>query len=177
MADLLKILDEKGVSIANFAKQSGVNAERVHSWKAGRGNPKAEDSALIQNWLKKYYETNGNVEEIPTIQQQPIIKENQSEIHRLLSITEKITDSHLGLVRSHESLTQDHHKIILQNEELTKNITAHDQKEIDLIVARKIEAVIERLANQCIGQHWNTREEALKSMGIALAGKHQSNLQ
>ena len=127
VVDLLKILEEKGISIANFAKQSGVNPERVHSWKAGRGNPKSEDSELIQKWLNAYIYN--EVEESKPIS---LPTEKDSEVLRLLTLTEKITDSHLGLVRSHENLTIDHHKIINQNEYLTKALEKDIGQKINL---------------------------------------------
>ena len=135
VVDLFKLLEEKGISIANFSKQSGVNPERMHSWKAGRGNPKAEDSELIQKWLDTYIYNNSK--EISS-ENKAIVNESitttakDSEVLRLLTLTEKITDSHLGLVRSHENLTIDHHKIINQNEYLTKVLEKDIGQKINL---------------------------------------------
>ena len=130
-ADLLEYLERKGISIPNFAKQSGVSANRLHLWKAGRGNPKSDDTVLIQQWYEKHVVNDIKEDkEVHTIDKNTTAKD--SEVLRLLTLTEKITDSHLGLVRSHENLTIDHHKIINQNEYLTKVLEKDIGQKINL---------------------------------------------
>lgn len=51
VADLLNNLEEMGISVLSFSRETGISADRVYQWKSGRGNPKQEDSEIIQNWL------------------------------------------------------------------------------------------------------------------------------
>ena len=130
-ADLLDFLERKGISIANFAKQSGVSANRIHLWKAGRGNPKGEDAVLIQNWYNAYIKE--DVKEIDLVHtKESTTKEKESELQALLSITQVYAESHLGLVRSHEILNQNHTTALAQNEELIKLVGKDKGQKINL---------------------------------------------
>lgn len=81
------------------------------------------------------------------------------------------------MARSHENLTKSHLSALEQNGALTNLLTVHGQKEIDLIVGKKVEQVLEQIATSCIGQSWNTREEGLKVMGISLSKRVPSSKQ
>lgn len=56
---LKKIIKETGVSIAKISKDSQIKQDRIYKWLKDRGNPKAEDSKLLDLWIKK------QLEEIP----------------------------------------------------------------------------------------------------------------
>lgn len=49
---------EKKISIAQFARESGISEDRVYQWQNRKNrtgsNPKAEDVIKIQDWLRKY---------------------------------------------------------------------------------------------------------------------------
>ena len=127
-ADLLEYLERKGISIPNFAKQSGVSANRLHLWKAGRGNPKADDAVLIQRWYEKYV-----VNEVEHEKEvQSATTEKESELHALIRVTQVYAESHLGLVRSHEILNQNHQIALVQNDELIKMVGKDKGQKINL---------------------------------------------
>ena len=134
VAGLLDILEKKGISIASFSKQSGVNAERVHSWKAGRGNPKTEDSVLIQKWIDNHVINEGK--DLQQDKEQHIIESattgKETELQALLTITQVYAESHLGLVRSHEILNQNHQIALVQNDELIKMVEKDRGQKINL---------------------------------------------
>ena len=54
---LFEEIQKRGLSVAKFAKETGIPQDRIYQWQRGRGHPKAEDSRKIQNWL----------EQIPTV--------------------------------------------------------------------------------------------------------------
>lgn len=51
LADLLLEIERRGLSVAQFARQTGIKEDRVYQWKAGRGNPKGDDLVKIQDWI------------------------------------------------------------------------------------------------------------------------------
>ena len=55
MSNDLKILfdeiERRGLKVAEFAKEAGVEPMRVYGWKAGRGHPKGPDYVKVQQWL------------------------------------------------------------------------------------------------------------------------------
>lgn len=51
IAILFETLKQNRISIAEFSKLTGIKQDNIYAWKAKRGNPKAEDSVIIQKWL------------------------------------------------------------------------------------------------------------------------------
>lgn len=51
LAYLFEEIERRGLSVAEFARQTGIKEDRVYQWKAGRGNPKGEDLVKIQSWI------------------------------------------------------------------------------------------------------------------------------
>lgn len=81
------------------------------------------------------------------------------------------------MARSHENLTKSHQTALEQNGIIANLLTAHGQKEIEAILGQRVQSVLELLANSCIGQSWNTREEGLKVMGNILSKRVPSSKQ
>lgn len=113
VAILLDIFEEKGISITDFCKNTGIDRNKFYSWKSKRGNPKAEDSVLIQKWLEK---NNYKQEQIETMAHEPnipIIKEaqpldgNQRErsLHALIESNNVLVESNKVLVETNRDLT------------------------------------------------------------------------
>ena len=114
LLEVLSIIEALGIKFPNkvlsetFKKSSGEISTYLNAKKS-----------MPDNFYRDFIKVYGKKEE-ETINNESHSTEKNSEVLRLLTLTEKITDSHLGLVRSHENLTIDHHKIINQNEYLTK---------------------------------------------------------
>ena len=49
--DVLEVRKQRKVSVAKLAKITGISPDRIYKWESGVGNPKAEDSKILQNWL------------------------------------------------------------------------------------------------------------------------------
>lgn len=63
MTALIDEILKTKISFAQIERETGVSADRMYQWKQNRGNPKAEDSEKLQNWLK-------NRQSIPQIKDQ-----------------------------------------------------------------------------------------------------------
>jgi len=50
---LLDVFKKKNISITDFCNETGIDRDKFYAWKAGRGNPKADDSEIIQKWIEK----------------------------------------------------------------------------------------------------------------------------
>lgn len=44
-------IERRGLKVADFAKEAGIEPMRVYGWKAGRGHPKGPDYVKVQKWL------------------------------------------------------------------------------------------------------------------------------
>ena len=57
MANYTEILFEKlqqaGLSVYQFSKDTGIPKGRIYQWRRGNGNPKAEDSEIIDAYLEQ----------------------------------------------------------------------------------------------------------------------------
>jgi len=55
--DLVEILSneiaKRGITAYTFSKQTGIKANKVYAWLKGEGNPKSEDSQIIEQWLNE----------------------------------------------------------------------------------------------------------------------------
>lgn len=49
--EVLKIRKQRRVSVAKLSNITGIPADRIYKWESGVGNPKAEDSEKLQEWL------------------------------------------------------------------------------------------------------------------------------
>lgn len=61
-------IENRGLSIAKFSKESGIPSDRVYQWERGRGNPKAEDTEKIQKWLDKIPSHSKDIENLNELQ-------------------------------------------------------------------------------------------------------------
>lgn len=48
---LFNEIQKRGLTVAKFAKKTGIPVDRVYQWKKGNGKPKAEDARIITDWL------------------------------------------------------------------------------------------------------------------------------
>lgn len=44
-------LEKKSMSVLTLSKETGIPSYRIYKWIDGKGNPKAEDSAKLEQWL------------------------------------------------------------------------------------------------------------------------------
>jgi len=56
--EVLEIRKQRKVSVAKLAEITGIPKERIYKWESGVGNPKDDDSKILQNWI------NGKVEKV-----------------------------------------------------------------------------------------------------------------
>lgn len=50
-AEVLEIRKQRKVSVTKLSKLTGIPADRIYKWESGVGNPKAEDSEKLQEWI------------------------------------------------------------------------------------------------------------------------------
>lgn len=56
LTDLTILFDEiekRGMTIASFAKKTGIPVDRIYQWKNKRGHPKTKDAEKIQQFLSE----------------------------------------------------------------------------------------------------------------------------
>lgn len=52
-------LEKEGSSVLKMSNVTGISAYKIYKWLGGKGNPKADDTAIIKKWLT------GNLEKVP----------------------------------------------------------------------------------------------------------------
>lgn len=63
IASIKEKMSKDGISALKISKMTGIPAYRIYKWLDGKAKPKAEDSKLLEQWLKDCLEevpTNGN---------------------------------------------------------------------------------------------------------------------
>ena len=116
--EVWRVIEEVGIKFPNkvlsvlFKKNKG----EVSTYLNGK-KPLPDDcyKTFIQQYKKPVQTDN---KELPPVGN--VTTEKESELQALLSITQVYAESHLGLVRSHEILNQNHTTALAQNEELIK---------------------------------------------------------
>ena len=116
---VLSIIEEQGIKFPNkvlsetFNKSSGEISTYLNAKKPMSGN-------FYRDFMKVYGKKEEETvdKEVHTIDKNTTEKE--SELQALLNITQVYAESHLGLVRSHEILNQNHTTALAQNDELIK---------------------------------------------------------
>lgn len=76
--EILKIRKQRGVSVAKLSRLTGIPDDRIYKWEVGIGNPKAEDSVKLYQWL------HGS----------DIIQEKPEEIHWLIGFKDYFNRRH-----------------------------------------------------------------------------------
>jgi transcriptional regulator with XRE-family HTH domain len=156
--ELLKIIEEKGMSLTKLSKESGISYDRLTSWKAGRGNPKVDDSVKIQNILQKYrgiYST-----------ESPINK-TDTQVESLIRQNEQLTLAHRELTQANKDLAHTNRDLAANLLELTKMINSNDLKEKISTASTIRSEVLELLApivKDSLGLEYPTNSKALSEL-------------
>ena len=128
--EVWRVIEEVGIKFPNkvlsvlFKKNKG----EVSTYLNGK-KPLPDDcyKTFIQQYKKPVQTDN---KELPPVGN--VTTEKESELQALLSITQVYAESHLGLVRSHEILNQNHTTALAQNEELIKLVGKDKGQKINL---------------------------------------------
>lgn len=140
MQDLQAVLDviqEKGLNVQQFSRETGIPSARIYKWRAGEGAPKVEDVGKIQNWLRKTSINQKKTEEIPS----PTNPATDTQ----MEIINKLANSNNTLAEANKRLADAHYIIAKNNEDLIKmikpNATDEDLREIVRAFGTKLAAV------------------------------------
>lgn len=84
--EILEIIKKTGISLAKVAKDSGIRYDRMYQWNIGKGNPKAEDEAKLQDWLRKYK----NVDNSISVEKKSVEVEGEFDLVKELVLSTKL---------------------------------------------------------------------------------------
>jgi predicted transcriptional regulator len=98
-----KLLKES-MSVLKMSKETGIPSYRIYKWIDGKGNPKTEDAAILEQWL------NGNLDIVPKRKAQyDIINANDpAYLAGQLAMAERLIAK---LEESHEEAKADKNKL------------------------------------------------------------------
>ena len=142
IAILFDTLKHKGISVAEFSKQTGIKQDNVYAWKAKRGNPKAEDSVKIQKWIEDNSEK--QAKPLPATES---FNQNEVSLHSLI-------ESNRVLVETNKVLTE----LLQQSFSLSSAAQSSPGKLIDPYT-------LELLARRGVPEYWATIEEGRLKLG------------
>ena len=142
IAILFDTLKHKGISVAEFSKQTGIKQDNVYAWKAKRGNPKADDSVKIQKWIEDNSEK--QAKPLPATES---FNQNEVSLHSLI-------ESNRVLVETNKVLTE----LLQQSFSLSSAAQSLPGKLIDPYT-------LELLARRGVPEYWATIEEGRLKLG------------
>ena len=127
---VLSIIEEQGIKFPNkvlsetFNKSSGEISTYLNAKKPMSGN-------FYRDFMKVYGKKEIEVDkEINT--KENTATEKDSELLNLIRVTQTFAESHLGLVRSHEILNQNHTTALAQNGDLIRMVEKDKGQKINL---------------------------------------------
>ena len=177
---VLSIIEEQGIKFPNkvlsetFNKSSGEISTYLNAKKPMSGN-------FYRDFMKVYGKKEEETvnKEVHTIDKNTTAKE--SELQALLNITQVYAESHLGLVRSHEILNQNHTTALAQNDELIKLVGKDKGQKINLSSTPNSQQATEtfvRLLSESLASKYSLNQSDLRreigSTLIALQGSKLS---
>ena len=150
IARLLEILKQKRISITKFSTETGIEKDNVYAWKANRGNPKARDSEIIQNWIKNNSETSFGKENTGAMIHNTPIKDIQLTDAGSLINDQSVTNKALAIAQQDFAAAQK--DIAAVNLKLTTMLEVsrnlESQQDISLILGPHLEILIPALASK-----------------------------
>lgn len=126
---ILQYLEKKDTNIRSIAKDTGISSDKLYSWRAGRGTPKAEDTKTLLEWAKKRLPQDNTTDEIQTnVEEMQNGKNYQDKYIALLERTSELQQERITLLlKSNSDLMQ---QLQTNLESLTRNhLTSHAMNE------------------------------------------------
>jgi transposase-like protein len=152
--EILKIINEKGLSVAQIAKETGIKYNKVFSWKEGRGNPKGDEFVKMQELIEKYNE-----------RKEGIIQESSST-----SDLSYLAKANADLAQANKDLSEAHIRLV----GIMEKSTASASREIPQAVHEQMSDLLEIVAEIGVGTRWRSKEEAILELNRRFYGKQKA---
>lgn len=100
MEEILKIINQKGLNVLEFARKTGISSDKIYKWRRGEGKPKYEDAQILAKYL------NLKLEETP--------KPEPEHENKSLSLTDQLIKVMIGVMERQNEILRENKEVYLE---------------------------------------------------------------